>query len=479
MASRAGLGGGLFLLLILLVGTLLRLGIALPGLLDEPSARFFRPDSKDYLILAEEFSGAKESISTRRAPGFPFIVSVIRRSGGGFGAVSVILALLGASAGVLVYAAAREHGENGTMAALAAGFYLFNLTAMANGPLLLSDTLFGWMAAFQLWCFLRGDRSRHLFWALLGMIVAAAGALIRPINSLWFLPGAVLILSQPGPRFPRRAVAAVAGCCFFGLVLLPWMSRNALLGAGMSIDTNTGAMYHQNGAMLMAELNNTDYESEKSRILSEQELVFSDPTQYPDEKSREEYRMAQMWKLFREHPWLMLKQHFNWHVLLPDLPTASEDLGYTRSDRGTLNILRKSGIFAAADHYFEGCWTPVWLFAPFLLLTGVLYLAVIWRIGADIASVKTHWRELLFFLAFAEYYLFLPGAISAPRYQIPALPFLAVLAASGIGALLGQEGSASPVRCAGSGRSAKSAAKGVKGKAAGKKPAGKAAGKRR
>jgi len=451
MASRGGTGGGVALLLILLAGLLLRLGIALPGLCGDPYTRFSRPDTKDYLILAEEFSGPKEAVSTRRAPGFPFLASVIFRCGGGAGSIAFVLALIGVSAGLLVYAAAREHGESGTMSAVAAGFYLFNLTGMANGPLLLSDTLFGWMAAFQLWCFLRGERTGHLTWAVLGMIVAAAGALIRPINSVWFLPGAVLILTQSGPKFSRRALAAVAGCCLFGLVLLPWMSRNAALGAGLTVDTNTGAMYHQNGAMLLAEVNNTDYESEKNRIVSEQELVFADVASYPDEKSREAYRKARMWELFCAHPFLMLKQHFNWHIFLPDLPTASEDLGFTRSDRGTMNVLRKDGIFAAVRHYFDGCWTPILLFAPFLCLAAVLYLAVLGRLGADCIRFGKRWRELLFFLAFAEYYLFLPGAIAAPRYQIPALPFLAVLAAAGIGALLGQGGTAS-VSAAGNGK---------------------------
>ena len=39
----------------------------------------------------------------------------------------------------------------------------------------------------------------------------------------------------------------------YAAVLLPWMARNAAAGAPWCIDTNTGAMLHQNGAMIPAE----------------------------------------------------------------------------------------------------------------------------------------------------------------------------------------------------------------------------------
>ena len=50
------------------------------------------------------------------------------------------------------------------------------------------------------------------------------------------------------------------------------------------------------------------------------------------------------------------------------------------------------------------------------------------RLLTDAANWRSRWRELVIFLAFCEYYLFLPGAITAPRYQLPALPLLCTLA---------------------------------------------------
>jgi hypothetical protein len=43
---------------------------------------------------------------------------------------------------------------------------------------------------------------------------------------------------------------------------------------------------------------------------------------------------------------------------------------------------------------------------------------------------------VFFFLAFVEYYLFLPGPITVPRYQMPALPLIVVMGALGCISLL-------------------------------------------
>jgi hypothetical protein len=54
------------------------------------------------------------------------------------------------------------------------------------------------------------------------------------------------------------------------------MFRNYLAGATFDIDTNTGAMRHQNGAMLLAKINGTDFESEKAKLLKVEAETFAD-----------------------------------------------------------------------------------------------------------------------------------------------------------------------------------------------------------
>ena len=97
-----------------------------------------------------------------------------------------------------------------------------------------------------------------------------------------------------------------------------------------------------------------------------------------------------------------------------------------------MNVLVKHGLFAAIDHYFEGRWYLPALLLPLLAATGVIYLGVVLFLFRCLFHFRRRWYMWLLFLAFTEFYLFLPGPICAPRYQIPALPLMCVFAAGAL-----------------------------------------------
>ena len=425
------------LLLLLAAGLAARLCLALPGLLTDPAERFSRPDSSGYLgpalALAESgrfLDAPGGEPSAVRAPGFPVLAALCYRlfGGGTNGALAIVLILVSTAAAIPVYLAGHELGDRRT-GEIAAGLVLFNLTMMAQAPMLLSDTLLAFTAALQFcWFirFLRHGRPADFLWCIL---FAALGALIRPINSVWILPALVLLFAAPAPGWRRKLWTGAAAALLFAAILTPWMWRNSRIGAGFCIDTNTGAMLHQNGAMLLAKVNGTSYEVEKAKILAELERRFADHERFPDEASRVDYRLKQFKALIFAHPLAWLPQHFRPHILLPDAPGFFELLGVTRSDRGTMNVLQKQGLFAAVNHYFDGrLWLPL-LLLPLLALTMALYLGTAVWLGIAVWNWKKRWFSLLVFLAFVEYYFFLPGPVTVPRYQLPALPAMAVAAA--------------------------------------------------
>ena len=218
-------------------------------------------------------------------------------------------------------------------------------------------------------------------------------------------------------------MSATVSTVIFLTVITPWMYRNYSAGATFAIDTNTGAMRHQNGAMLMAEVNGSDFESEKSRLLAEEAAL-----QFPDLCSKEKWRINEFRKMVLAHPWRYLRQHFNWHIMLPDAPALLENFGITTANRGTMGVLKKSGLTAAVRHYFGAdALFLLLLLSPLLLITLLLYICAAGKVLYDVKNIRKHYGEVLIFLAFCEYYLFLPGAITAPRYQLPALPFLCTL----------------------------------------------------
>ena len=431
------------LIILLAVGFLLRLAVALPGLCSDPATRFSRPDTRGYLgpaeALAVDGSYLDEPGGTPncgRAPGFPFFASLVFRTAGSDNIAALVLALIitGTLIPLAVYRAGTVWADRRT-GLWACALTTLNLTMIAQSPMLLSDTLFGLLSAIVIACYGEFYRRRDIRFFALALFLAGVGALIRPINSVWLLPALFLLAVMPKLDWRRKLTAALAGTALFLLPLLPWMGRNATLGAGWSIDTNTGAMYHQNGAMLLAKVNGTSFEAEKAKILAELEIEFSDTEKYPDIKSRSDYRLKKFRELIFAHPFAWLPQHFRPHILLPDAPTFFEILGVTSAGRGTMDVMQKEGLFAAVNHYFGGKLWVLLPVVPLLAVTLFLYLLAAWKLVDWIVHLRQNWYWLFLFLAFIEYYFFLPGPIVAPRYQLPALPFLAIMAAMQLPAL--------------------------------------------
>ena len=409
-----------------------RLSVTLPGVLRNDAARFARPDTAGYVSEAAELAVSGRIAGAGRVPGFPIFASLFVDGGTGrlgWKFLAVVLSLVGAATGVLVFLSGCLHSLK---VGLAAGlFHALNLTAVANAPMLLSDTLFGFTVAAQFLFFMHlwvGKRR----WCFFPMVATSAlGVLIRPINLLWIFPAAALLLLyfDAGLSWRRKAAFIAGGALVFAIVVFPWMFRNAALGAGFTPDTNTGAVHHQNGAMLAAAVKGTDFESEKANLIAEERREFADAARYPDEASREAWRLRRYREMVAAHPWLWLRQSASWRMFIPDAATFWELWGVTSSGRGTMGVMAKHGFFAGVRHYFGGRWRVLLTTLALLIPVVVLYACVLGRIVCDICRIRERWYELVVFLAFAEYYLLLPGAITAPRYQIPALPVLCVLAA--------------------------------------------------
>ena len=419
-------------LAVFAVSAVLRLAVALPGLIRGNEARFSRPDTPGYLAEAAELAADGRISGTGRVPGFPAVASLF--VGGKSGKLHLaplvsFLIFLGAATSAIVFFAGYVRSFGAGVAAGA--LHALDLTAIVNAPMLLSDTLFGVLAALQFLFFMQlwAKKRRWCFFAMI--FVAALGVLVRPINLLWIFPAlALLVLDlKSGLGWRRKLAYCGAGALLFAAVVTPWMFRNAARGAGFTPDTNTGAMRHQNGAMLMAEVKGTDFESEKARLLEEEEREFADTERYPDEASREAWRLREYRRMVLAHPLLWLRQSASWRIFIPDAPTFWELCGVTSAGRGTMGVMAKHGFFAGVRHYFGGSWTLLLLTVLLLIPTLVLYAGALGRVVCDICRIREYWYELVVLLAFAEYYLLLPGTITAPRYQLPALPVLCVLAA--------------------------------------------------
>ena len=417
--------------MIAAAGILLRLSFVLPGISVQSHERYLRPDSEFYMRAAYSLVNGNGYPGSIRAPGFSVTAAVLLKMADSPLVISAFFAIAGGLASLLVFAAAKEYADYKT-GLLAEALYSFNLTAVVNSPMLLTDTFFGILAALQLWLFVLFLKHKKGGFICLTALTAALGTLVRPINLLWFLPGITLIVFTSGINWKKKLLNSLLFLLIFWGTITPWMTRNAMRSAGFCIDVNTGAMLHQNGAMLLAEVNGTDFESEKAIIMKKLDKLFADNQRFPTEKSRVDYRKKKYIELILAHPIIWLKQQFQWKILLPDVPTGFEILGVTSAGRGTMGVMAKQGVWAAVNHYFDGkIYLPL-LFLPLLLPVLLTYAGCAIQLFCDIKNIRQKFFEILLFLAFAEYYLFLPGAITAPRYQIPALPFAVTVSAMGL-----------------------------------------------
>ncbi|MDD3117140.1 MAG: glycosyltransferase family 39 protein [Victivallaceae bacterium] len=420
--------------LLTLTAFTVRMVVAVPGFADMPE-HFSRPDTPGYLLPAlalardgnfDSAPGSGEKMSGR-PPGFSLLIAtVFKLFGESYAALITILSLIAALTLIPVYLSGRLWGGIATGAA-AAALFGFNITAIALSPMLLTDSFFTFFAAWQFFFFILFCRNKKIVWCFAAIATAALSALIRPIAAVWIFPALFLIAIMPGLNIKRKLITAMGSLIIFYMILTPWMFRNYRNGAGFCIDTNTGAMYHQNGAMLLAKVNGTDYEDEKQRLIKEIDAEFEDKAKYPDGASQVNYRIALFRRLIFKYPLTYFSMHFSPHVLIPDAATFSELLGITSSDRGTLNVLKSQGIVAAIKHYFNGRTGVIALIIPLLLIPALCYAGALWQLIKWLAEKQ--FFMFFLFLAFVEYYLFLPGPITVPRYHLPALPMLSAMAA--------------------------------------------------
>ena len=174
------MGDRWLLLLLLAVAFAVRLGIALPGIWDDPAVRFSRPDTPGYLEPAQALAAEGTPLSAGRAPGFPLLAALVFRCFGAeaYGALAVLLVLVNTATLIPVWLAGREAGS-AAAGVIAAALLGLNLTMMAQAPMFLSDTLAAFFAAWQFYFFVRFWTRREM-WSFPVMIaVAALGALIR------------------------------------------------------------------------------------------------------------------------------------------------------------------------------------------------------------------------------------------------------------------------------------------------------------
>ena len=422
---------------IVLSAFLLRIVCALPALTGD-GKDLLRIDSRTYiepaLALLSEGTYCTSPGSgipmTMRPPGCALILAGLF---GLFGKNLTLVSILNCLASALTCYPTGLCGRllGGKPAGiLAAGFLALNLTSLAQAPLLLVDSLLGLNCAWTLYYVLEIRRRRTVTAFGAVCILLALGAWIKPVTTPVLLGGMPLLaLLFFGFRKPALQAFGMILLTFL-LLMFPLMLRNYRCGAEFDMDCNRGEMFYHSGAAILGVVTGEDTGKIRNRLAAETEAYLKlHAEEYPNIRSRNAYRHKKYLALIGQYPGAFLRTHLpQWQMLLPDLPVFLENNRLTVTGRGTLDIMRKDGVFAALKHYLDGRFALLIPALPFLLIAGLLYLSAFMLLLIWLYHWKTQWLMLILFGIFGFFYLFAGGPVVMPRYKIPALPLLCAMA---------------------------------------------------
>ena len=261
---------------------------------------------------------------------------------------------------------------------------------------------------------------------------------------------AVLLMGEPeGPGTPmlrrsarpRRLIRTAAFACIVIACIAPWVFRNATVADYWGFSSfATESMYWYSAAEIEAR--------QKHKPVEEIRQQFRKAERWPDGTEEglvafakgpcgstpghlARYRWDKARGIILAHPWEFLDIHLCGDLAfwLPDATEALEVLGYTSGGKGTLDVLHRQGLVAAAKHYFGDNRTAMALAGVMVVLLLVRYAGVVlcglWRLRRRMTAAG--WLCLLLVLTA----WLLPGPANHPRFRVPVEPILSAAAAIG------------------------------------------------
>jgi len=232
------------LLILLAAALLVRLAVLWAGM----DRGLFYPDEREYVELAHNLAADNEfsykgQPTSFRPPGFAFIMSAVFRLSGTTAPapVRVVQIFFSLATVVVVYLLGRD-GWGEQVGLIAAGIWAFYPTVLGFNNILLTEPSCLFFVSLAGWMLLRHLQKPHAGWAFGAGLALGFGTLIR---DTLFYGGLMTMLFLIGLRWwdrrsPWRQAAAFAGGLL--LVLSPWIIRNTLLQGQLTMISTVGGI---------------------------------------------------------------------------------------------------------------------------------------------------------------------------------------------------------------------------------------------
>ena len=427
-------------LVIILVALLLR-GIFFVVVSTHPE-RLFHRDTGSYirparnLLTGRGFSQQEAPPFTpdaRRTPVYPLLVALLY---GVFGQHPLLVAggqvLLSAlTAGLVGLLGARLLPER--EACLGGLLLALSLGSIVYSAYILTETLFTALLLGMSYALVVYREKRRKRWLIGAGLLAGMAMLCRPIALFYPLVAAPLAGFAHRGRWREVFRAALLLLGIAVLLVAPWLLRNYRLTGSLTLSTiSSRNLLLFNAVSLEADLRGVGQAQVRAEMVERLEQELAQRGGADDEALQ--VRLHKEWgrKIVLAHPWRYLYVHLknDLNSLLPNVTEFLELLGVTQGGKGTLSVLNQYGLRAAVRHYFGG---QVWLLAlllPLVGLLGVTYLGAL--VGLIILVQRRAGFSLVLLLLPIAYFLLIPGAPSNPRFRVPVMPYVCLLAGTGL-----------------------------------------------
>jgi len=435
------------------------------------------PDSSGYLFLAENllthgvFSRATAppfEAEIERTPLYPLFLAAVFYISDDLKFVFFIQALLDVAVCVLVICCGRLVWNE--RSALWAGFFAAtSLGLIVSSVTLLTETLFTFFVVLHglaVVVFLKELKQAPNWRKLLPKLAIAALALAcatltRPVALYLVIPEAWLIWRQIKHKWQHKIAVMALYVLFYLMSLSPWIMRNWMVfGEPMVSMIGSYALYTHNAAALESYTTGCSYEAAQAALERRAQERFVEagiaaPTSLRHEarpqserRASERFRragvpdsligaqariyrdMAAQMILHRPLAYLRLHLASTAKNFLPSTIELYQRLGIMQKIPSTLEVLKAQGIGTAVLNYFGGKWPLLLLALPAVLLLCLTYIAFLF--GCYNLIKHRRWWPFSFIILIIVYLALMPGVMSEPRYGVPIMPFVSLVAGYGM-----------------------------------------------
>jgi 4-amino-4-deoxy-L-arabinose transferase-like glycosyltransferase len=398
--------------------------------------RSVKPDTATYVnpaieIITHAWKYPPEEFS--RTPVYPYFIALLYWLFGKDNRVVIFTQIILDCISILLVYTIGLQLFNKITALLAGVLAAVGVDLITQSMFVLTETLFTLLLLSSLVSLTMGLKKGKHYWFLLSAFFLGVSILCRPMAVYFPLISGLIIIAFLRKQRRENILAVILHVSLIFIILCPWLIRNVNLLGNPTISTiSSKYLYYYSAASVEAHLRNVSEESVRldmsARVDQYLQVVGWEKT--PLTVMLAENAMAK--EILFSHPLIFLGLHIksDLNSLLPNVTDLTEILGVTVGERGTASVLNQYGLWSAVKYYFGDRIWLVGLLSPLIIFLGLIYLGdIISLVG--LLKRKKHMTIFLLCLP-VLYFIGLPGAPSLPRFRVPVMPYLYLLAADGI-----------------------------------------------